>query len=272
MSVRQSKSAYLALFLLFAATALAQSEKTSTSADATGKSISAALANSTTTLTVNPITVTQGASVTISVTVGGSGAVPTGTVALKSGTAILANLKLDEGTAAFVASSAPYLPATYPLTAYYAGDGNYATSVSNMVNVTVEPKATTTTTLSVTPNPVVPPGSLSLQAKVVSSKGTPTGTVSFYLGNISLGTAALSGGKATVTSSSSGVAAGTYSTTAKYSGDVNNDSSTSETFDETVGLTSSGSHPPGTTQYIRTDAQYYFGTIMLLLAKSGGIR
>jgi hypothetical protein len=58
--------------------------------------------------------------------------------------------------------------------------------------------------------------------------GTPTGTVTFYAGTTVIGTSSLnSSGVAAFTASTKGIGAGTYSVTAKYSGDANDTTSTS---------------------------------------------
>jgi hypothetical protein len=62
--------------------------------------------------------------------------------------------------------------------------------------------------------------------------GTPTGTVSFFNGTISIGTSSLNGGVATLTTSTLPV--GTDSITAKYSGDTNFTSSTSPALQQLV--------------------------------------
>jgi hypothetical protein len=60
-----------------------------------------------------------------------------------------------------------------------------------------------------------------------SGAGTPTGTVAFFNGASQVGTAPLSGGVATFNYNPGGLAVGTYSMTAAYSGDTNFSGSTS---------------------------------------------
>ena len=88
----------------------------------------------------------------------------------------------------------------------------------------------TTTTLTASPNPVTPPSSDTLTATVkrTGSSAIPTGSVTFYYQTTSLGTAKLNGsGVATLQASSSGITAGTYAITAKYTGDSSDAASTS---------------------------------------------
>jgi hypothetical protein len=79
--------------------------------------------------------------------------------------------------------------------------------------------AATSTTLSVAPNPAVAGQSVTLTATVASTAaGTPTGTVSFLDGAVSVGSAPLTAqGSAAISTTS--LAAGTHSLTAQYSGD-----------------------------------------------------
>lgn len=87
---------------------------------------------------------------------------------------------------------------------------------------------TTTTALTVTPNPAVAGQTVTLTAQVTTASGStaPTGTVSFMNGSTQLGTGSLnSSGVATYTTSS--LSASSYPITAVYSGDTNYSGSTS---------------------------------------------
>ena len=113
----------------------------------------------TTSLTVNSSTspvsgVVHGTSVSVAVAVTGSGGTPSGDVALvASGTSPAAAavqgttpspsvLTLTNGAASD--TNYIYLPGgSYSLTANYGGDGTFASSVSNAINVTVAPEAST---------------------------------------------------------------------------------------------------------------------------------
>jgi uncharacterized repeat protein (TIGR03803 family) len=95
----------------------------------------------------------------------------------------------------------------------------------------------TSTTLTANPTTVSPPGSVSLQATVTRTQGSGAagGSVSFYYQTDLLGTAKLNAsGVATLSASSSGVAAGQYGVTAKYNGDASDASSTSPVVNVTV--------------------------------------
>jgi uncharacterized repeat protein (TIGR03803 family) len=123
----------------------------------------------------------------------------------------------------FSTSFAPTAPGTYKYAVTCGGvESGYAT-----VTVNAYP---TTTTLAASPNPVTPPSSDTLTATVkrTGSSATPTGSVTFYYQTTALGSAKLNGsGVATLQASSSGITAGTYAITAKYSGDSSDAASNS---------------------------------------------
>ena len=75
----------------------------------------------------------------------------------------------------------------------------------------------TTTTVSAASSSVVFGQSVSFTANVSSPNGTPTGSVEFFDGAISLGTAAVSGGTAVLATTALNV--GTHAVSATYSGD-----------------------------------------------------
>ena len=87
---------------------------------------------------------------------------------------------------------------------------------------------TTTTALSLSPNPAVVGQSIAFSAQVTASSGStvPTGTVTFMTGSTQLGTSTLdSSGAASY--STSNLSTGSYPVTAVYSGDSNYSGSTS---------------------------------------------
>jgi hypothetical protein len=179
----------------------------------------------TTSLGISPTTVTQGQTVKFSSTVARSSesGSPTGTVTYYYSTLALgtATLSAGKGSLNFVVPTD--LPAgTYSITALYNGDGKDAISTSTSESLTVI--AATGTTLGLSSNPVGADSSLTMTATVKEpySSGVPTGTVSFAIGSNSVGTANLSNGVAVLDASDFGIAAGTYTATAKYSGDANN--------------------------------------------------
>lgn len=186
--------------------------------------------------TPNPISVGQ--TVALKATVTGSGATPTGNVAFVYAGATLATVPLNgSGVANLTASSNGYPPGDYPITAEYAGNSTYNSAKSTVLNVTLD-AAPTSTTVTASPNPVTPPSAVTLTATIKRSAagaaGTPGGKVTFSVGTTTIGTATLSaGGVASLTAPSKGIAAGTYTVTAKYTGDTS-DSASSSTVKVTV--------------------------------------
>ena len=100
--------------------------------------------------------------------------------------------------------------------------------------------STTTTTLSISPNPANVGQPVTLTAIV--SPASATGTVSFYDGATLLGTVALSNGTAILTLSS--LTLGSHSLTAVYSGDASFSGSTSSIVTLIVDSTSISILPP----------------------------
>jgi uncharacterized repeat protein (TIGR03803 family) len=85
-------------------------------------------------------------------------------------------------------------------------------------------KSNTTTSLTASPNPASVGQQITLKATVTKSAGsaTPTGTVTFRSGSLSIGSSAINGsGVASLAASSNGLPPGVYPVTATYSGDAN---------------------------------------------------
>jgi hypothetical protein len=124
----------------------------------------------------------------------------------------------------------------YSLTAQYGGNSSFAASTSSPLSETVNPvpAAATTTMLQASSNPIAAGQAVTLMATVVApSGGTPSGTVSFLINGVILGTASVnSAGSATYTPAS--MTAGTYSLTAQYVGNTSFAASTSSPLNETV--------------------------------------
>jgi hypothetical protein len=137
-----------------------------------------------------------------------------------------------------------YVDATYP------GNTNFAPSTSATIPLQ---GSTVPTSLTLTANPtqqlVTMPVTFTAQLAAVSVQpvsGTPTGTVSFFVGGVLLGTAAINpAGQAVYTTT--GLAEGTDSITASYSGDTGFLPSTSAALSITISdiqVTRSGSTTP----------------------------
>jgi len=159
-----------------------------------------------------------GQKVNFTATVAPSGSItPTGKVKFTWSIYTLGSAALNSNGVATLARSNLNAD-VYPLTAVYGGDANNPPSTSAVLNQVVL-EATSTATLSSSPNPSVQGQAVTFTAKVSSPTVIPTGPVTFTAGKTVLGTAQLSGGKATLTISS--LAVGSTTVTATYYGDSN---------------------------------------------------
>ncbi len=223
--------------------------------------VTVAQSSTTTTLASSVSSLVSGQSVTLTATVAavspGLGT-PTGTVEFFSGTTSLGTGTLNEDGIATLNTSV-LTTADTTLTATYGGDDNFTTSTSSAVGVDVS-QASTTTSVTVAPNPSTLGSSVTLTATVAVSSpgsGSPTGSVQFFNGTDALGTATLSGGVATFTTST--LTQGSNSITAQYMGDSNFTASTSPAVTATVNLAS-------TTSLIATPASFTTGQTITLTA------
>lgn len=178
----------------------------------------------------NPETVTN--NVTFSVTASAASGVPTGSIVFSDGGTALGSGTINaSGVASF--AIATLSPGQHNITASYAGDATDAASQSNGLTQTIA-QAATTTTLGASSATTTVGLSVTFNATVTSNGGpTPTGSVVFMEGSVTLGSVALnSSGAATLAISN--LTPGTHSITAAYAGDANSVASTSAMFTETV--------------------------------------
>jgi hypothetical protein len=112
-----------------------------------------------------------------------------------------------------------------------AGSTNYLAATEVTRTITVN-QGIPVVTLAATPNPVLLRNTVTLTATVSSLSGTPTGMVMFSDGAISLGSATVVGGVASVAASALPV--GADAITAAYSGDSNFLAAGSPAFNEAV--------------------------------------
>ncbi len=180
-----------------------------------------------------PAQVDDGRSLALSAVVArSSGATPTGTATFYAGSTRLGSANLSGGKASLTVSDVTLAAATYGVYATYSGNSTDASSRSNTVNVKVEratPLIATSTKLTA-PSQVDDGKSLALSAVVAKISGaTPTGTATFFAGSTKLGSANLSGGKATLTVKDVTLASATYGVYATYSGSNADASSRSNT-------------------------------------------
>jgi hypothetical protein len=195
----------------------------------------AAATTTSVTSSLNPST--TGASVTFTATVTSATAgTITGAVTFFDGaTQIGTPVTIAAGAAAV--SSATLAQGTHSITAQYSGDANFAASTSPAVSQVVNAAggtAATTTTLVSSLNPSTVGQTVTFTATATSATaGTLTGTISFFDGATQLGNpVTIAAGAATVSSST--LAQGTHSITAKYSGDAKFSTSTSSALSQVV--------------------------------------
>jgi subtilase family serine protease len=223
------------------------------------------LVPTTTTLMTSFTQLGQGIQLTLSVSVlPASGTTATsGTVTVYNGTTQIGTAAVSGGSASFSTSTLPVGIAS--LSAAYSGSSTFAASTSAPVSVTISQDVPvgTTTTLTASPTQASQGTTITLTAAVSPATGTttPTGVVTFYIGTTALGTASLSNGRASVTTSALPV--GTDPLTASYAGNTAFSASTSAP----VSVTISQDAPVGTTTTLTASAtQAIQGTTITLTA------
>src|SRR5262245_49138363 len=176
----------------------------------------------------NPSTYGQQVTFTATVTPASGSGTPGGTVAFKDGNTTLGSSALNaSGVAAFATSN--LTAGSHSITAVYGGDSTYSGSTSASLTQTVS-QAGTTVMLVSSLNPANYGQSVTFTATVLPAAST--GTVQFLDGATLLGSAVLSSGMASFSTSS--LTAGSHSMTARYVGDTNYAGSTSAVLLQTV--------------------------------------
>jgi hypothetical protein len=183
-----------------------------------------------TTTTIAPATITPTAgsnlqiTATITPTVTGS-VLPTGTVSftLDGVTQGIEAVVSASPATALITVTVP-ASGTHTLAAVYSGDTNYAGSTASTITITVG-KATPTVTL--TPTPLNPTAGSNLQLSATigapaSGGASPSGTVSFTVDGVAVGTGlVVSGSPSTASLTINTPALGPHTLVATYSGDAN---------------------------------------------------
>jgi hypothetical protein len=215
---------------------------------------------STTTLAASPLSSVFGQTVTITATVRGAGAIPTGTVTFKDGASALGTGSLRNGVATLATRTLAV--GAHSLSASYAGDTNFAGSASAATSVTVG-KAQTTTSLASSANPAAFGQPVTFTARVLAvapGSGLPAGSVTFKDGTTILATVALNASSfATLTAGA--LAVGAHGVTAVYAGSGSFNISTSAVLAQTV-------HTAGTTTALTSSANpAVYGQPVTLTAK-----
>jgi autotransporter-associated beta strand protein len=182
---------------------------------------------------VSPSVYGQAVTFTATVTQASGSTIPSGTVTFTNGATTLGSGTLDSSGKASISLSSLAVGGPYTITASYVASGSFTAS-SGTINQTVN-KATTTSTVSATPNPSVYGQSVTFTATVSTvapGVGSPSGTFSFFDGSTNLGSGTITAGVATLTTSS--LSTGAHSITVQYNGDGNFNGSTSSAITQTV--------------------------------------
>ena len=164
---------------------------------------------------LNPSVYGQAVNLTSQVTSGAPNQ-PTGTVTFRNGASPLGTVSLVNGFALLTKKNLP--AGTLSIAATYNGDTLNNKSTSPTLSQVVS-QATTTTTVTSSPNPSVVGQNVTFKATVKSPTVVPVGTVTFTTGTTTLGQVSLSGGKASLTTAA--LPAGKTTVTATYNGTSN---------------------------------------------------
>ncbi len=192
-----------------------------------------------TTASISAPAVTYNANGQVTVTVSSGAGTPGGNVSLTVDGGAPLTQALSAGSTTFTLTSPN--AGDHSLNAAYAAQGNFDASVASGT-LHVDP-ASTTTALSSDQNPADPGALVTFTAivTVVSpGAGVPNGIVEFFDGGDSLGTQALVGGSASLSTST--LVLGTHSITVVYGGTPDFIGSTSPSLDQTIDAVPVGSN------------------------------
>jgi uncharacterized protein (TIGR03437 family) len=172
------------------------------------------------TIAANPLNATMGQPVTLTAQLSAPpSGVPaaTGTIQFLDGTVLLGSAPITGGGASI--STTMLSAGSHQISAAFGGDSNWAAARSGGLTVTIQAptRKSASIALSSSNSPSVVGQSVTFVASVSGESGTPTGSVRFADGDQTLGTAGLSGGQATFTTSFTG--ARTHDIFAFYGGD-----------------------------------------------------
>jgi hypothetical protein len=165
-------------------------------------------------------TTSLAASLSVKVTVSGSGATPSGTVILSGGGYTSSAATLSGGISTIVIPANRLSAGSDTLTVSYSGDANFGPAMGSApetVTTPLIPSITVTPAASIS----VATSSLSVKVTVTGSGATPSGTITLSGGGYTSTATALSGGIATIVIPANNLNAGNDILTASYSGDAN---------------------------------------------------
>jgi hypothetical protein len=189
----------------------------------------------------NPSGLNQAVTFTANVAVVAPGAGSmTGSVQFFDGGTLLGTVPLAGGSASLTTNG--LAAGSHTISASYTGDGSFATSVGTTALTVNSAAASSTTTLSSSPNPATAGQSVTFTA-TITGPGTITGNVQFYDGSVLIGTAVVSGTTARFTTAA--LAIGGHAMTARYLGNGTIPPSVSPAFAQYV--KQSGTNPRSST-------------------------
>ncbi len=201
----------------------------------------------------NPSSYGQSVSVTAHVT--SAAGIPGGTVSFYRDVSVPLGTAVLDATGFATLSTAAIPGGTHPVSAYYEGSPNFASTGSSIsANQTVG-AAATSASLSSSPNPSGPGAPVTLSCTVTSLAGQPTGSVQFRDGAVLLATVTSAAPANTWTTTTSALASGIHSLSCAYLGDGNFASSSSAAISQQVGTiatTTSVTATPTTATYGQT--------------------
>ena len=206
------------------------------------------LSGATVTLTSSLNPASPGTSVTFTAAVSAAApatGTPTGTVTFLDGKPTLGSQALTNGTATF--STSTLKAGSDSITASYSGDTNFSSATSpvliQLIPSGVLSGATIALVSSTDPSVIGQPVSFTATLSAAApAAGTPTGIVTFLDGTNTLGTQALSNGRANFTTSV--LTPGSHGIKASYSGDVVFAPASSKALTQVVVLTAPSGPPP----------------------------
>jgi large repetitive protein len=169
-----------------------------------------------------------GVPITLSATVTGNGATPTGSVTFYDNTSTALGTSPINAAGVGTLTLSSLAVGSHTLTANYSGDNYNGTSISPPITQIIS-KATTTTALTASATSIQVNAPVQFTATVTSTSGTPTGTVQFLDGTTVIGSPAVSSNGTAVFSTST-LIVGEHIITAQYMGDTNDSVSTSNGF------------------------------------------
>jgi hypothetical protein len=175
---------------------------------------------STVAISVSPSTLYSNTTASITAKVTASSGTPTGSVTFYGDGLLIETVPLSGGSATIEVPAGAFGSGNHTAEAVYLGDATLGGSVVSVTG-TVH-SVPTATTLSVSPTTVSAGGKVTAVAKVSRTEGSgeATGTVNFLANGEVVASEKLVDGVATLSTSTAGESAGTYSITAQYLGDA----------------------------------------------------